>query len=345
MKEKEIRERIKQTALNEMPDVYEKINLNNIQIEPRKRREFNFNFARNLKIVFTSFVLIVTGFFVYNFILNNNIDSNTPLASDMELLGFQTISGSVLLGDLEAEELSYDSFSNEIISLSSTTESISIDTYIDDINPLVHMMETILNSSSDIEYKEFDSDDEFYQYAFSYKSYDLAKNEVNFKIYYNKTNEDFEGKVIIEDKMFEFDKDSLRLQVRASETNYINIENKSTDLQQTFKYSLYQDNELVLENDLELYRIQKNIQVRTRVTKNGVTMNLYFQRMYMNNLDELEVDYEIEDNQNRISGNFRIDLEFDQVMNGYHYRYVFSNNSTTNKPRGPFANPGNSPHM
>ena len=345
MKEKEIRERIKQTALNEMPDVYEKINLNNIQIEPRKRREFNFNFARNLKIVFTSFVLIVTGFFVYNFILNNNIDSNTPLASDMELLGFQTISGSVLLGDLEAEELSYDSFSNEIISLSSTTESISIDTYIDDINPLVHMMETILNSSSDIEYKECDSDDVSYQYAFSYKSYDLAKNAVNFKIYYNKTNEDFEGKVIIEDKMFEFDKDSLRLQVRASETNYINIENKSTELQQAIKYSLYQDNELVLENDLELYRIQKNIQVRTRVTKNDVTMNLYFQRMYMNNLDELEVDYEIEDNQNRISGNFRIDLEFDQVMNGYHYRYVFSNNSTTNKPRGPFANPGNSPHM
>jgi hypothetical protein len=271
MKEKEIRERIKQTALNEIPDVYEKIKLNNIQIEPRKRRDFNFSFAKTLKIVFTSFVLIVTGFFVYNFILNNSIDSNTPLASDMELLGFQAISGSVLLGDLEAEELSYDSFSSEIIPLSATTESISIDTYIDDINPLVHMMETILNSSSDIEYKEFDSDDVSYQYAFSYKSYDLAKNAVNFKIYYNKTNEDFEGKVIIEDNTFEFDKNSLRLQVRASETNYINIENKSTDLQQAFKYSLYQNSELVLENDLELYRIQKNIQVRTRVTKNGVS--------------------------------------------------------------------------
>ena len=345
MKVKDIKERIKQTALNEMPDVYEKINLNNIQVEPRKSRKFSFDFAKSLKIVFTSFVLVVSGFFLYNFILNNNIDSTTPLASDLEILGFQSISGTVLLGDSELEELSYDNLNSEVVALSQMSESITIDDYVDDINPFVHMMETILNSTNDITYNEFDSDDENYQYAFSYKSSDLAKNEVTFKVYYNKTDDLFEGKISIEDEVFEFDKNTIRMQIRASENNYIEVKNNSTDIKQAFNYRLYQDQQLVFENEMELFRVQNNIQVRTKITKNGLSMNLYFERKYMSDLDELEVEYEIEENSSIISGNFKVDLEFDQMMNGYHYRYVFSNNSTTNKPRGPFANTGNSPHM
>lgn len=345
MKEKEIRERIKQTALNDMPDVYEKINLNNIQIEPRKRPKFSFDFAKSLKIVFTSFVLVVTGFFVYNFIINNNIDSTTPLASDLEILGFQSITGTVLLGDAELEELSYNNLDSEVVSLSQMTASISIDDYVDDINPFVHMMETILNSTDEITYNEFDSDDEDYQFAFSYKSSDLAKNEVTFKIYYNKNEDLFDGKIVVEDKIYEFDKNSIRMQIRTTDTDYIEVKNNSTEIKQAFNYRLYQNEELVFENEMELFRVQNNLQVRTRITKNGLSMNLYFQRKYMSDLDELEIEYEIEENDSRITGDFKVGLEFDQMMNGYKYRYVFSNNSTTDKPRGPFANPGNNPHM
>ena len=105
----------------------------------------------------------------------------------------------------------------------------------------------------------------------------------------------------------------------------------------TFKYQLYQSGDKVLENNMEIYRVQKNIQVRTRIQKNGLSMNLYIQRTYLNNLDELEVEYEIEESQKSINGQFKVNLEFDQQVNGYKYRYIMPNNSSVNQPRGPFS--------
>ena len=55
-------------------------------------------------------------------------------------------------------------------------------------------------------------------------------------------------------------------------------ENNSTEIKQAFNYRLYQNEELVFENEMELFRVQNNIQVRTIITKNGLSMNLYFQR-------------------------------------------------------------------
>ena len=341
MKRLEIEARIRKAAIEEMPDIISRINLDNITIEPRQRKTFNFNFSRFMKLAVTSIALVITGFFAYNAFFSPTIDSNTPLESDVELLGFQTVTGAILLEDSNVVELGYSDFP-EVTELSTTitTETININEYIEEINPFMHMMETILNTDNTISYETFESDDELYANAFKYTSSDLAKNELTFKVYYNQDENQINGVIKFADKVYNFESSEGQTKVENDESNYIMITDSSTDQQQKFNYKLYQNGLSVMENNLEIYRIQKNIQVKTMITKNGFTMNLYVQRKFLDNLDEFEVDYEIENEGQQINGQFRVNLEFDQEVNGYNYRYVLANNGSVDQPRGPFGGMG-----
>lgn len=341
MKEKEILSRINKAAIEEMPDVLGRINLNNIAIEPNERKHFSFNFAKSVRLAVTSIALLITGFFVYNTFFSPINNSNTPLESDIEILGFQTITGAVLLDENNLVELSYTGDYESFPLNAFTTESLDIDDYIEDINPYIHLMETILNNNDSIDYQTFESDDANYAYAFKYTSSDLTKNELTYRIYYNQTVDTISGKIVFSDREYLFEKTQNQIKINIDENNYILVENNSTSTQQQFNYSLYQNGVKTLENDLEVYRVQNNIQVRTRINKNGLSINLYVQRRYLSNLDELEVDYEIEESQRQINGQFKVNLEFDQQINGYKYRYVLSDNGEINQPRGPFSNPMN----
>jgi len=332
MKEKEILSRIKETAINEMPDVSKKINLANIDIEPKVKRSFNFNFGKVLRLASVSIVLLVTALFAYNAFFNNSSSTLTPLASDTEILGFQTITGAILLEDSEVEDLNFIE-SDDVLPLSSMTESFMIDDYVEEMNPLIHLMETVLNESDSIKYQEFESDLENYQYAFEYKSYDLAKNEIKYRVYYNNDGETLTGKVILNEKEYEFTKTNLQTRVYSSEENYILIDNESTSLKQKFNYRLYGIDGLVMENNMEISRVNNRLQVKASFKRNNSeTIVLNIQRSYQTGLDELEVEFEIKGQK----GSFRVMLEESQEF-GYRYRYILSENNQVNQPRGPFA--------
>ncbi|MDT8336903.1 MAG: hypothetical protein RQ856_03635 [Candidatus Izemoplasmatales bacterium] len=338
MKEKEIISRINKATIEEMPDVLSRINLKNIVIEPQERKHFSFNFAKSIRLAVTSIVLLVTGFFVYNTFFSPISNSNTPLESDIEILGFQTITGAVLLDENNLVEMSYSGDTESIPLNALTTESLDIDDYIGEINPYIHLMETILNNNDSIKYQTFESDDPNYAYAFKYTSSDLAKNELTYRVYYNQIDETISGKIEFSNQVYLFEKAQNQIKINIDENNYILVDDNSTSSQQQFRYNLYQNGEKIMENSLEIYKVQNSIQVRTRINKNGLSINLYIQRRYLNNLDELEVDYEIEESQRQINGEFKVNLEFDQQINGYKYCYVLGNNGPINQPRRPFSN-------
>ncbi|MDY0011042.1 MAG: hypothetical protein RBR96_04835 [Candidatus Izemoplasmatales bacterium] len=338
MKRKEIEAFIKQKALAEMPEVIDRINLDRITIEPKKRKVFNFNFGNFVKFASGMIALVVTGFIAYNALFSDN--SNPVLSTDTEVLGFQTITAAVLLDDANLVELSY-SAPLEITELQMTTQEVmSIEDYVGDINPYMHLMETIINDNDSVKYEEFVSDDENYTYAFSYTSTDLSKNPVTYKVYYNLNEEMASGKIKFGEKEFSFEAKKALTTVRIDSENYITVSDESTTTLQKFNYRLYQNGLKMSENNLEIYKVNNNIRVRTKVMKNGLSLNLDVKREFFNELDEFEVTYEIENQTNMINGNFRINLEFDSEENGYVYRYTFGNNNGgMNQPRGPFMGP------
>jgi len=340
MKNNDIKQRINQAVIHEIPDVFDRIDISKIQIEPKVKKSINFNFAKSLKLAVSAFALIITAFFAYNFFFAPDINSNTPLESEIELLGFQTISGAILLEDSSLIELNNIEAYDSIILAVSTAEDDSINDYISEINPLMHFMETIINSDNSIDYQTFASDDANYAFAFKYTSFDLAKNQLTYKVYYNQNETSSSGKIVFSDKEYNFDSENKETKLSIDEDNYVIINNDSESTQQRFKYTIYQNGILMLENDLELYRVNRNIEVKAKITKNGLSMNLYVQRKYFSNLDELEVDYEIDNQGKHLSGKFNVNLEFEQENNGYSYKYNFGNDNSETHPRGPMSNPG-----
>jgi len=340
MKNKEIKERINQAVINDIPDVFNRIDLDKINIEPRESKKWGINFLKTIRYATVAVVLTLTVFFSYNFFFAPIQDSTTPLESEMEIIGFQTITGSILLEDFSVEELNYteDDYLNSLEL--SVTESIDVNDYLDDINPFMHLMETIINQDETIMYEEFQSDDENYSYAFSYTSSDLAKNEVIYKVYYNQSEETTEGEIRFNDYNYQFTKNNQNIKIEIDQNNYVNINDLSTNNQQKFAYQLYKNGLKALDTDIEIYRVNKNIEVKTNINKNGLSMNLYIKRNFYSNLDEFEVDYEITENQNQVAGKFNVNLEFDSTINTYKYRYIMENNGTAEKPRGPINNPG-----
>jgi len=338
MKKKEIESRIKVEALREIPDIYERINLQQIKIEPKKKQTFSFNFVRTLKLSLTSIFILVSGLFLYNYFLSPNSNTNTPLASETELIGFQTVSAAALLEQFNVTELNDTSNYDSIDLAFVPNESLNIDDYLDDINPFINLMETILNTDSNIKYTSFDSDVEDYEFAFTYNSQDLAKEAITYTVYYNQNP--LSGIIKHKDKVYNFNFDNQETTVYLDEENYIIVNNNSDETQQKFSYQFYFNNQLRQENEIEIFRVQRALQVKATINKNGLMMKLHFQRKYLTNLDEIEIDYEIEENDNSIIGKFQVNLEFDQMMNIYRYHYIMSKNESFDRPRGPFSNPG-----
>ena len=341
MKKQDIEKRIRDAANMEMPDVFSKINLENINIEPVEKRHFNFNFGRIMKYAVSTFALIITAVLVYNNFFSPINNTNTPLETNEEIIGFQTVTGAILLDELNVVELSYSQddyltqLSNEV------SEEIDVTDYFDEINSLIHVMESILNQDSDIVYESFVSDDENYEYAFKYTTNDLADNEITYLVYYNNDTEDLNGKIVFGDRTFEFIETDSRLRIKIDDDNYIEVLNNSSEEQQEFNYKLYTNGNMVLENTMQLYRVAGSLEVKSEVLKNGRILNLQAQRKFMSNYDELEVEYEIKENQNVKAGKFRVNLEFDQTINGFKYMYIFDNddNGRFEGPRRPFDSP------
>lgn len=343
MRKQDIEKRIRDAAINEMPDVFKRINLQNIEIEPVKKKYVNFNFGRIMKFAVSSFALIITAILVYNNFFSPINNSNTPLETNEEIIGFQAVTGAILLDELNIVELSYSE--NDYLTQLSTEieEQIDVNDYLDEINTLIHVMESILNQDSDIIYESFISDDENYEFAFKYTTKDLADNEIIYLIYYNNNNEndDVEGKIVFGEKIFEFTQIAGEIMISIDGDNYIEIVNNSSDEQQEFNYKLYIEGNMVLENTMQLYRVSRSLEVKSEVVKNGMVLRLQAQRRFLSNYDELEVEYEIQDNQRVANGNFKVNLEFDQTINGFKYMYVFDNdeNGRVERPRRPFNSP------
>jgi hypothetical protein len=341
MKRKEIEARIKAEAIKEIPDVISRINLENINIEPKKKFVSSFNFARSLKVALTSLVLIFAVIFLINHFDTTGTSTATPLTNDVEILGFQIVSGATLLAEEGLVELS-NQVDYNIESLSQTylsEDSLAIEDYFLEIDPIISLMEKILNQEGSANYQIVESDKDEFEYAINYITSDLSKEELIFKIYYNENP--LNGIVEFNDMVYDFTIENNLIKVINSDGDYLTIDNQSDTLQQKFNFSYYKDDSLVQSDLIEIFKVNQALEVKSTSQRNQVVIKLQLQRKYNTNLDELEVDYEIITDKQSKQGNMNVNLEFVQAENRYRYRYTVSGDGEFERPRGPQENPGN----
>ena len=343
MKKSDMKARIKEAAINEIPDVFAKINLGSIIIEPKTKKKFQLNFGRLLSVFLTTFVFIFSGYIIYNAYFSPLNNTNTPLETDIEILGFQVVTGAVLLNHSVILETYYqDSIYIQNINQDLSTGQ-SIDDYYSDIGSLIHLMEVIVNSNNLITYVTVESDNLSYTNAFDFTAYDLTKTKLMYRVYYNQSDDQIEGIIRIDQNDYYFSSVDQEIEVANQTLNRIMIRNTSTETQQAFTYKQYYNNELVVENDLIIKQVQQKIQVFASLRKGNLIIDLNVQRRSLSNMDELEVEIEVNNNGNMIQGRFRVVLELDSLSNTYNYRYSQDRGNSSSQPRGPFSGPQNNP--
>lgn len=371
MKKKDLIATIKQTALNEMPDIKNKIDITKIRIEPKPEIvKSPLNLRKAVSFTFASLFILISGIFAFN-LVNVGVDV-TPLESDAEIIGFQTISAAALLDSFDISEVAFSDESSDIVELATT--SVTTDDNSDDIinqinliNHYLNMAETVLGNKNQYLYQSVESDMEAYEYAFQYNGTDMIGNLITYKGYYNIIENgevQTERGILIHDGMtfhyasFTVENEGVNLyryRVYTTETNCVEVINQSTTSLQRFQYRVYRENQLTNTSTLTVTSKQKSLRVNLNIqNQEGNEISLELKRDVSDTTNQqFQVQYSLTTKTGQTNGEFNVGLEYDEMTHTYQYQYNINNRDIVTKSRGNKGNqkatdddftPGNSTH-
>ncbi len=334
MKMNDLKKRIKETALNEMPDIRHKIDLNSIEIFPETEIETKplFNWRKAMTITFSFLFLGVISLTAYS-IFNTDTVITNPLLTEEQVLSFQAISAASLLDEVEAVPLSFD-----ITPLEDTPEAV-IENEIDTINQYLNMMETVLGDTETMVSVSLESDIEEYSNYVLYRNKDLVGNLIEFKLYYNiatTTDGSTLSGVMYHDLKTYFIEGNIdsetetltSFKVSLDSNHYVTVDDVSDEDGQKYQYKNYTFNALQNEGTVSL-QLSNQI-LNANVETSGVTSQflLNVERVQTSSTTKFQVRYQITSGSVLGNGEFEVGVEFDQTLGMYHYKYIMVINGT-----------------
>lgn len=331
MNKKEIIHAIEHKALNEFKDIH--LDISNIEIEkPTLNTKNTFSLKKALTVTFASLFIIATSFFIFNSTLGNGITDTTPLNTETEILGFQTVSSAALLSTFNVSPLSEDqSFeSAEII----VQNPFDINDEVGLISEYINFAETMLGSSESYIYKDIDSNNLQYDYAFEYRSIDFSGNLIKYTGYYNEEINTsnlvtVNGILAGEFKDYYFSTTTYeengtvhnRYKISLNPQNYVLVTNLSSKNIQKFSYEVYKINQLVHSSEVKLYENNKNIEADMTITNRfNEAYTLEVRNQNENNGLRIQFKYGEE-----VSGEFEVALIYDFEAQTNKYQFIFDN--------------------
>ncbi|MCK4552338.1 MAG: hypothetical protein KAU02_05410 [Tenericutes bacterium] len=331
MKKDDIIKRIKNSALSEMPDVLNRINISNIKIDEPELSKSPFNFRRAFSYTFASIFILITGFAIFNFGIAPNITDNTPLENETEVVGFQIVSAATLFDSSAPVELAYTTTSNyNIIELSDDNPIVD---NLDYINRYIRLAETVLGNQNSLIYDKVDSTNPSYEHAFEYRSADLLDNLIVYEGFYNQTESEghtiTNGIILHDDIEYQFNSfvhevngltiNKYRIQI--DQENYIEVTNKSNNNIQKFSYKVFIDGQLDNESELTLTQRQNIFRAEIKINNQNEEMTLNVTRDSQSEIKQFNIAYKFV-NQD-VEGEMTVNLYQNQISNSYQYQYNF----------------------
>ncbi len=357
MKRKDILMKIKASAEKEMPEVFDKINLDKIVVEDKPERiKAGFNFRRAISVAMTSFVIIISAFLIYNFSIAPNISNATPLENENEIIGFQTVSAASMLDIGSLTDMSFTADSDSFMVLSTAVSSDDeVDEQMDIINSYLNMMETVLGKEDYLSYQEIASDNPDYANEIQFKSMDLNGNLIQYQIYYNKElsgdNYQINGIMVYNTETYNFSGYIDRNNVKTNSEftayldgqNYVKVKNISTQSAQMFQYQIVQNGQIFNQSDVSISSQNNSLQAKV-VTKNmGADITLTITRGKTDdNSEGFNVGYTIRNQNLEKNGNIQVNLEKNNSTGEYMYQYRYNSQSENGRRKGKGISPVNS---
>lgn len=185
MKTNKLKNKIKNDIYQSTPEVYSKIKLDQINIDPfpekkDSRRKLKFNF----KYAFSSLITLVIVFVVVVLLIkpdggtiNQPVYNYSPLDSNEEVYAVSSV---------VATNLYLATFANtDSLAIKNSGNEMLINNEYDNLNKLLNSVESLINNKEKNNMKELISDDAAYDFMIEINSTDLLKYTNIYYLYYN----------------------------------------------------------------------------------------------------------------------------------------------------------------
>ena len=348
MKKKDLLRNLRESALNEMPDILSRIDISKVNIEEPESVKSSFNFRKVFSYTFASLFVFFSGIMIYNLGIIPNIADSEPLQTNIELIGFQTISGTTLIESLQPSDLSYSSSISNLIPLADTEETIEDE--LDLINGYMNLAETVLGSKDGYIYEEVESTLAEYAFAFVYKGTDLAGNLIQYRGYYNleetQNGSVYTGIIRHDEETYDFESRTMQngaqtyvyYKISLDDDNFVEVKNLSTEKVQRFQYNIYNDGILSNQSELTLVGLKNALRAEISIQKrDGETLSLQIERDVTDPLNQrFRINYKMINKDEE--GELSVGLKLNQATNKYQYEYITQDNETITKDRTVVSN-------
>lgn len=321
MNRNDLKDRIKESALNDMPEVFQKIDLEKIDIQAKERPVIKSHLR--YKLLISAFIFVLLAVFTFQVFIN--YPSSQGFESDTDLLAFQVVSAqSFIEYDIsDSEDINGQLSNNDTIL--NVSKASDVEDYIEEMSRMIELGELMINKSEEIQYLDKESDDSNYQYQVRFSAINLLGNDVNYDIYFNQVSDRFEGKLIYGDLSYTFIQNNEGLRLYKNQEDFVQV--TYSDNQNIHQFSLkymqeevnvYSGNiELVLENKTYHANFEYNNQ-------QGMVINMQMSR---NNESSIDIDYQVKDNAKRFNGQFSVTSKENQGSGQAYYQFKFGDDS------------------
>lgn len=328
MKTSDLKKKLKESAISEMPDILNKINLDSIDIIPEEETNKTsiWNLRKIMTYSFTFLFLGVISLTAYS-LLNQDTTTVLPLQTEESLISFQAISSATLLDEIEVIPLSYDLLSDDANSL--------LENEITTVNEYLNMMEVVLGDTDSMVSVSIESDNPTYDHYILYRNVDLIGNLIEFKIYYNVTQN--ADSTILSGVMYHDDKEYSIGGFIDSETgtltsfstylddaNYVMVADVSNEDGQKFAYYQYLSNQIQNQGIVSLQLSSSILKASVETTGESASLSMNVERVRVAESSRLQVRYQLSSTSQTDDGEFEVGVEFDQASGMYQYMYYMT---------------------
>lgn len=335
MRYKDIKTLIKSNAIKSMPDVFDKIDLDQIMDDfvPVKKRKKIHTFNLNTVLKFASLLLILTisSIFVINQLLNSD-NQVFAMESEAEIIGFSSISAASFLDEIEIVDISLPL----AYPVEYNPQTTLIESEMDSLNRYVNSIEVFLGSKNNFSYEMTDLINHEYQKEIKYKATDLIGNNLEYSLYYRiekspliQNKYTLQGVISLGENTYQINGSFIQnkkiSQVEWTVTNETNksikITDTSSETTQKFKYSYYEDNNITSEVEIELYVDNSNVSGKIKSQNNDINVTYLMNRVKnQNTFDSMSIHYQYQKGISSEDG--QIDIEVETPSAG-QYGYLY----------------------
>lgn len=313
---------------SDVPDVFEKVDIRGIELEPAQNvtiLKTHFLENRIFRLILTSSLVVL----LLLFSINQNPSENSVFASTSDIYAFQAVSAT----DLLVQALNASTYPTQY----SDSFSPKVGEEITTLNMYLNMLEQFITSDGEIKATIEASMDPNYQSILTYSTYDLTSKLVTYQVFYNEYYDESlssfnplfidsldsflvygikgeiqtSSNVLIEGKKFNVDGHTTYvLYSYIDSSNYVSVVyTNDTDKIDQFFYSVVKDGIIQNTSKITITSIDQTIVTEIDFTDGEHFGNYTLSRVFDETSTYIDVTYTIKEHDDETeTGSIRVDV-------------------------------------